>query len=214
MKKAIYYSFGFLLFLIILLNTAQFYSLNNFFYFSEYDKNNVYKNVKYSKEDIKNITYNLTNYLSNSDKKLDYKKVFGIKEIKHMKDVKILFNLGLTIKNLITVVVITIVILSFKDYKNLLYFTNKSLIIVNIFFLFICSLISLSYYNSFTLFHKIFFSNDLWLLNPKESIIINLLPLEFFKHISMYIFITNLIINSIIIILLTYINKKIKKVKV
>ncbi|SHH12767.1 TIGR01906 family membrane protein [Tepidibacter thalassicus] len=214
MKKAIYYLFGFLLFLTIFLNVIQFYSFNNSFYFFEYNKNNIYKNVKYNKEDIKNITYNLTNYLKSYERNLDYKEVFGSKEMKHMKDVKKLFDIGLTVKTIVTAITSAIIIVSLKDYKNLIYFTNKSLIVINIFFLFICSLISLNYYNSFTLFHKIFFDNDLWLLNPKESIIINLLPLEFFKDISMYIFITNLIINLIVIITFTYISKKIKKVKV
>lgn len=210
MNKIIYYLFGLLLFIFIFLSTIEFYSLNNNFYFKEYEKNNVYKNIKYSKEDIKHVTYNITKYLKNNQETLYYKNIFSKKEKKHMDDVKDLFNKGFKIKTIIFSSIIILIFMNLKNYNKLIYYGAKTLMLSNLFFLFLCFIISLNYDKSFTLFHKMFFNNDLWLLSPKESIIINLLPMEFFIDISIYILITNLSINIIAIGLFTYITKKLR----
>ena len=36
---------------------------------------------------------------------------------------------------------------------------------------------------AFVQFHEIFFNNDLWLLDPRESLLINILPQDFFFDI-------------------------------
>lgn len=198
MKKTIYYLCGGLIFFLILLMSIEFYSLNSFFYFNQYDKNDVYQNITYSKEDVKSITYNLINYLK-SDVDLEYKGVFSDKEKRHMKDVKYIFEKGIFIKRLFIIVICTIIYINRKDIENILKFFNKSILTTCIVFTLLCSIISLNYYKYFTVFHKMFFNNDDWLLSPKESIIINLLPLEFFKSISIYIFLTTMIVSCIVI---------------
>jgi len=45
-------------------------------------------------------------------------------------------------------------------------------------------LMAIDFYKYFTYFHEIFFTNDLWLLNPKTDILIQMLPLEFFSSIA------------------------------
>ncbi|CAH2212704.1 TIGR01906 family membrane protein [Tepidibacter aestuarii] len=198
MKKTIYYLCGGLIFFLILLISIEFYSLNSFFYFIQYDKNNVYQNITYSKEDVKNVTYNLIDYLK-YDVDLDYKDIFSDKEKSHMKDVKYIFQKGFLIKRLSIIVICIIIYMGRKDMNNMLKSFNKSILSTCVVFTLLCSIISLNYYKYFTVFHKIFFNNDNWLLSPKESIIINLLPLEFFKSISIYIFMTILIVSCIVI---------------
>lgn len=210
MNKIKYYLFGFLLFVFIFFTTIEFYALNNNFYFREYKKNNVYVNINHSKEDIKKATYNITNYLKNKEKTLHYKDIFSDQEKKHMDDVRVLFNKGLKIRMVTLVSIIAIVFMNLKRYDKLIYYGTRSLILINLFFLLLCFLVSLNYDKAFTLFHNILFNNDLWLLSPKESIIINLLPIEFFIDISIHILITNLFINIIIISLFTYVTKKVK----
>ncbi len=198
MKKTIYYLCGGLIFFFILLISIEFYSLNSFFYFNQYDKNDVYQNVTYSKEDVKYITYNLIDYLK-YDVVLDYKDVFSEKEKRHMKDVKYIFQKGLWIKKVSIIVIGTIIYINRKDMNNMLKYFNKTILTTCVVFTLLCSIISLNYYNYFTVFHKMFFNNDDWLLSPKESIIINLLPLEFFESISIYIFMTTMIVSCIVI---------------
>ncbi|WFD09196.1 TIGR01906 family membrane protein [Tepidibacter hydrothermalis] len=198
MKKTIYYLCGGLIFFLILLISIEFYSLNSFFYFNQYDKNDVYQNITYSKEDVKSVTYNLINYLK-SDSNLEYKDVFSDKEKRHMKDVKYMFEKGILIKRLAIIAICTIIYVNRKDIENILKCFNKSILTTCVVSTLLCSIISLNYYRYFTIFHKMFFNNDDWLLSPKESIIINLLPLEFFKSISIYIFITTIIVSCIVI---------------
>ncbi|WP_099187884.1 TIGR01906 family membrane protein [Tepidibacter mesophilus] len=207
MKKTIYYLCGVLIFFLILLISIEFYSLNSFSYFIQYDKNNVYQNITYSKEDVKNITYNLINYLKdNAD--LEYKGVFSDKEKRHMKDVKYIFQIGLWIKRIAILIICTIIYANKKDIENMLKYFNKSILTTCVIFTLLCSIIALNYYKYFTAFHKIFFNNDDWLLSPKESIIINLLPLEFFKSISIYIFVTALILTCIVMSINLFIIKR------
>ena len=50
----------------------------------------------------------------------------------------------------------------------------------------------------FTLFHHIFFSNDLWILNPRTDLLIQMLPEEFFMSIATRIVISFISFISII----------------
>ena len=47
------------------------------------------------------------------------------------------------------------------------------------------ALISLDFNQSFTLFHLLSFSNDLWLLDPATELLINLLPEAFFASAAL-----------------------------
>lgn len=198
MKKTIYYLCGGLIFFIILLMSIEFYSLNSFLYLNQYEKNDVYQNITYSREDVKSMTYNLINYLK-TDIELEYKDVFSDKEKRHMKDVKYMFEKGILIKRLSIIIIGSVIYINRKDIENILKCFNKSILITCVVFTLLCSIVSLNYYKYFTIFHKMFFNNDDWLLSPKESVIINLLPLEFFKSISIYIFITTMIGSCIVI---------------
>ena len=39
----------------------------------------------------------------------------------------------------------------------------------------------------FTIFHQIFFDNDLWILNPATDLLINIVPEPFFMDTALYI---------------------------
>ena len=52
-----------------------------------------------------------------------------------------------------------------------------------LFFLAACllaAIVSTDFTKYFTVFHEIFFDNDLWLLNPNEDLLINIVPEPFF----------------------------------
>ena len=46
-------------------------------------------------------------------------------------------------------------------------------------------LITTNFSRAFILFHKLFFTNDLWLLNPETAWMIRLLPESFFAGIAL-----------------------------
>ncbi|WP_407651962.1 lipoprotein intramolecular transacylase Lit [Citroniella saccharovorans] len=54
-------------------------------------------------------------------------------------------------------------------------------------------LLFLNFENSFIIFHKIFFNNDLWLMNPNTDIMIRILTGDFFYQICIRIIIYFLI---------------------
>ena len=66
-----------------------------------------------------------------------------------------------------------------------------------LFFVGMCLTLALLAYTNFTkyftLFHKIFFDNDLWILNPKTDMLINLLPEGFFSDMAVRILLIFLI---------------------
>jgi integral membrane protein (TIGR01906 family) len=45
----------------------------------------------------------------------------------------------------------------------------------------------LDFDRAFTVFHMLFFPNDLWILDPSVDLLINMVPLGFFIDISIFI---------------------------
>ena len=114
----------------------------------------------------------------------ELEEVFGEREVLHMVDVKDLFIKGRLIRNISTILIIASVIILIAREKNIgrtflaSVALNLSLILILFFIM----------YNNFdkyfTHFHELFFKNDLWLLNPKTDILIQILPLDFFYSIA------------------------------
>ncbi|HWR60355.1 MAG TPA: DUF1461 domain-containing protein, partial [Clostridia bacterium] len=50
--------------------------------------------------------------------------------------------------------------------------------------LLIVVLMSIDFYKYFTVFHKIFFTNDLWLLDPAVDRLVNIFPQAFFTDMA------------------------------
>ena len=195
------------IFVFVLLNCVGYYTFNEEFYYKEYAKYKVYQDVKYNKEDVKGITINIIKYLKNEVKSLNYKNAFKNKEIIHMKDVKKLFSFGFYLKYIIGLLIVIIIAVTLKNHSKL-YSVGGYLLIINVLFLIISVAVSLNYDSAFTVFHKLMFNNDYWLLDPKESVIINLLPLNFFIDISVKILILNTGINAFITLTLKYFSNR------
>src|SRR5699024_9709356 len=71
-------------------------------------------------------------------------------------------------------------------------FLNHAIIV------FLIVLISTNFNRYFTIFHEIFFSNDLWILNPRTDLMIQMLPEPFFSTIGLRIGLLFLVLLSII----------------
>ncbi|MGM0378793.1 MAG: TIGR01906 family membrane protein [Bacillota bacterium] len=213
MKKIIYRLFlGLMITILTLIISVQFFSYN-----TDYIYENMTKKLNISDSDYMKISKNLTSFLKNNKNDLDFYinlnnervKTFNKKEIKHMKDVQnIYYNLGI-LKYIIVFILLASIIFSRIDFlKSIYYSTSISLVFTSILFI----LIYFSFNKTFILFHKLAFSNDLWLLNPNTDLLINLVPESFFINISkniikLFIFI-NIILSVISKLILNYINKK------
>jgi len=178
---------------VVLLSILQIYSLDKNFYLNEYEKHNISAVTRISTEDLEKITVKVIDYLKDNEDNLNIQvpingkmeEVFGEREKLHMIDVKVLFQNGYIIRNISLVLCgVAIVYLIAKSKKDLF----RSLISAGaVSFLFVLSLflmIQIDFNKYFTHFHEIFFTNDLWLLNPETDVLIQMLPLEFFINIS------------------------------
>ncbi len=120
------------------------------------------------------------------------KENYSEREILHLKDVR---NLIWSSWILIFLLLIPIIYSSFKkkDLKKELYKGGIYTLVLT----FLLGLALLSFSSSFTLFHELLFTNDLWLL-PADSLLIQMFPQEFFiestKQILLYSFIFSLFI--------------------
>jgi len=182
--------------LVILLTLLQLYAFNNQFYLQEYVKYNVEEETKMTLEDLDKVTDRLIRYLRNQEDNLDIRvkvdgvetEVFGDREKQHMVDVKVLFQRGTMLRNgsllIIPVLFLIVFLLSSNKGRNiwstLLYSSIFPILLMAILFI----LVLIDFHKYFTYFHKIFFTNDLWLLNPKTDILIQMLPLGFFMDIT------------------------------
>lgn len=118
----------------------------------------------------------------------------------HFIEVKKLFfkfNLILGICALITIFSIYFAI-KYKDYLFLKWCSN---IIFCTCFILLSSFLW-NFDKCFTFFHKLFFNNDYWLLDPKTDPIINILPETYFLHCALLILL--LVISCSILLRLLY----------
>ncbi len=181
-----------LLFLFLLTFTINIVGFNYFIHKYEFKKLNVYsefqdKSVvdKQSLNIIKNIYFNTnpdSNFLSET-------------EIIHIKDVRNLVLLSLTILVISLALLIFILLKNKSKIKSLLFTSSFINIII---FIIIALPFFINFSSSFTVFHEIFYTNDYWLISPGSDII-KIYPEKFFVDMGSYILIANLIISLIIL---------------
>ncbi|WP_418921800.1 TIGR01906 family membrane protein [Clostridium aestuarii] len=103
----------------------------------------------------------------------------------HFEEVKSIFNkLNFIFYILIFIILITLS-LNWKS-MNFSFFKWSSIYLLFIPLTLLLAFL-INFDKSFTFFHKIFFNNDYWLLDPKTDPIINILPQEFFFHCGIII---------------------------
>ncbi|SJZ59969.1 TIGR01906 family membrane protein [Garciella nitratireducens] len=180
--------------LIFLLNSIEITAFDLDFYGVQYDKNQVVENTGIKKPELMNVTKEMLQYLKGDRQDLKVygevngqkQLIFNEKERTHMEDVKELFSKGFIFRNFSLVFfVISFIYLVFikKEKRKVAKAIFLSATITILIFIVLGMIISTDFSKYFDIFHYIFFDNDLWQLDPKESILINLVPLGFFQSI-------------------------------
>ncbi len=112
------------------------------------------------------------------------REAFSEKELTHMQDVKDLFALCKTLLMVSIAYLLLWTALLFADRKNLPYITARMYLItgacVAAIGLSLAIWAAIDFHTLFTLFHKVFFTNNLWQLNPKQDLLLQLMPTGFF----------------------------------
>ena len=213
------------LIIIVLFTSIEIPTFNYAFYNYEYNKNGTYETIGISQYDLERVTYKLMYYIKGDVENLEVhadingegREFFNDLEKAHMVDVKQLFQIGYAVRN-IAVVVFFITYLCAFVYKRrpALREYAKSFIGLTLVFITACGglvLIIFSNFNKyFTIFHEIFFDNDMWILDPATDLLINIVPLPFFidifKVVILLFFLAILIMMIISIVYLKSGNNK------
>ncbi len=183
------------------------------FYEREYKKYDVLKAVNMNMEDVLYVTDEMMTYLRGSREDLvvntvvngEEREFFNDREKSHMADVRALFLKGLFLRRaaLFLLAVCFLVLILLKTGLKMI----MASLVLKVFLLFdmlafiIVLLASRNFTRYFTIFHEMFFNNDLWLLDPDTDLLINILPEGFFVDIAIEILIVFLVLQSITVLL-------------
>lgn len=162
------------------------------FYEKEYIKYNVTEPLNMKMEDVMTVTDHMMDYLIGKEAELSIvtdvdgktQDFFNEQDRLHMWDVQNLFIGGLKIRTgLLIFAVISILILGVRK-TNLKEVLPKAYTIAFFVFLGIIAFLGVAFTvdftKCFTIFHEIFFTNDLWLFDARYDYMIRMLPEGFF----------------------------------
>lgn len=200
--------------LFLLLASVEINTFNENFYQRSFKKNHIESVTGKSIDELMDIKDKLLDYLKDEKDEEILESDFNEREILHMIDVKVLFKYGYILKDISLIV--SIVLMGYFLINKKIESLGKTLFYgifiwwSGIVLLFILSLSDFNKY--FTYFHLIFFNNDLWILNPKTDLLIQMLPQDFFMNIFKNIVLLFLAMLSIIQILGYILMKKGKSI--
>ncbi|MBK5252060.1 MAG: TIGR01906 family membrane protein [Peptostreptococcaceae bacterium] len=188
---------------VLMLTSLEITAFDENFYASKHEEFNITEVVETDSAELGRISAKIIDYLRNRTDSLEMKaeiggesvEVFGEREKLHMVDVKKLFMAGFYLRNVfLAFVILALFILYSMDGKKIekpgraVLASGFTVMIVTIA---LVAMILTDFQRYFIGFHKIFFNNDLWMLNPQTDVLIQMLPLEFFIDImkrTMYAF--------------------------
>ena len=169
------------------------------FYEKEYAKYNVTESLNMKMEDVMTVTDHMMDYLIGKEAELSIvtdvdgktQDFFNEQDRLHMWDVQNLFIGGLRLRTgLLVIFAILIVILGLRKI-NLKELLPKAYTIAFLVFLGILAFLGLAFTidftKCFTIFHEIFFTNDLWIFDPRYDYMIRMLPEGFFADMVLRI---------------------------
>ena len=210
---------------IFLFAAIEFPTFNYAFYNYEYNKNGTVETIGISKYDLEKVTFQLMDYIKDDADNLEVyaningetREFFNALEKAHMVDVKNLFQIGYAIRNIVFIIFCITFLCAFI-YKKRPALQEYAKSFISLTIIFICScgavvLLILTNFNKyFTMFHEIFFDNDMWILDPATDLLINIVPLPFFidifKVVIALFFLASLIMMIICIVYLKSVNNK------
>ena len=198
---------NFSLFISAILGIIFYNCFNLNFYKNFYLRENLAPSINTTDDELINNTINLLEYLTN---KAELNTTwFSEKDILHMKDVRVLYNVSFNLMIFFIIIFILSTILIALVYKNyaMFYITktfNKTLLAFILLVIILASIISYNFTSFWIKFHQLLFTNDLWLLSPEESNLIKMVPEQFFislittiiLHI-LILFVSLLVVNNI-----------------
>ena len=207
--------FSLALILVLLISSFQFAAYGDFgFYEKEYKKYDVVSDLDMELKDVMYVTYEMMDYLIGDRENLDVYIVvegkeqdfFNEQDKLHMADVK---NLSCSLKKscsfqpsildkritmvrrvsaAVMLLCLFVLWVTKANWKKILargYQIGLGIATAGVVFL--AGALIVDFNTAFTVFHEIFFTNDLWLFDPAEDYMIRMLPEGFFYDMALRI---------------------------
>ena len=199
-KIIIFISAAALVVMLLLTCVSQAVFGNMNYFRKEFEKYNVTQNIDMEMDDIMYVMDELMDYLHGDRENLENivtevngetRDFFTEREKTHMADCKVLFDGGFAIRKGAAVVFVALTLLlvfkkKFSLRRFLKYAALFSVIIAAAAGI-LAIAASIDFNACFIVFHKLFFNNDLWILDPAEDLIINILVEPFFADMALKI---------------------------
>jgi integral membrane protein (TIGR01906 family) len=199
MRFVLGYTAALCVFVVLLCQSIAIPTFSKAFYTSQFKKNDTPRTVSMEMEELQRITWEMLDYMRGRRDDLiirgtvdgQEREIFNEREKDHMVDVYRLFDIGYRVRNIAFFLFFMIVfIMQLLKYQTA-YLMARCLREVLTGFLSLAALliiiIAVDFNRAFTLFHLIFFNNDLWVLNPATDLLVNIVPQPFFTSISIFI---------------------------
>lgn len=183
-------------FIILAVSAIQWVAFDLDFYWNMYYDQHTPERVGMSQDDLSRVTVEMLAYLNDEPGASfaditavidgEQRPVFNEREIDHMVDVKRLYAMARVVRGIACVAAVTCIILlliwmrgeGFGRLSAAYLITGGALIVG-------AGLIWFLVRNNFSAFwerfHRIFFVNDLWILDPRTDLLIRMVPEEFFS---------------------------------
>ena len=172
------------------------------YYEKEYTKYHVLddRGIDMTMKDLLQVTDEMMAYLRGNREDLhvmtviggESREFFNEREIAHMEDVRALFLEGLLMRRIMAVLAVTLILfIALRRKKDTVYILARSFqagsAVIAALVLVLGLVISTDFTKYFTIFHQIFFDNDLWILDPSTDLLINIVPEPFFVDTALSI---------------------------
>lgn len=182
LKKLLSFMLVLSLSLTFLMISIENNAYNKGYYLRAYNEYDIEKETGRIMYELEEITIHIIDYLKGKGGDELLNPYFNDREVLHMRDVQNLFRYERIIKYIFGI--LSIIIMWYLGYKKEYIRFGKTItygLFINHIVLIILALFIMTDFNKyFTIFHHIFFNNDLWLLNPETDLMIQMLPEEFF----------------------------------
>jgi integral membrane protein (TIGR01906 family) len=195
--------FAVILCFVFLISSIRYVAFNQDIYKRIQEKQKIAEFVLMNQDELDDITKGLIDYMKGDRNDLviyrDYdgqeNEVFNEREKKHMVDVRMLFELSLSVVvallGLLALIIISGMLIDMDIMKKIFMKTVAiTMVIVVLFLIMLIFYMIVDFYNFWLFFHEIVFTNDLYFLDPYTDILINIMPMDFFivicLNVSLY----------------------------
>jgi len=198
-------------------------TFSDWIYEFNWERNNISYKTNLNEDQLNSVSDQIKDYFKDDQEKIEISlqqpgttvfNLFNQREIDHMIDVKNLVKATLLFEKIsLFFIFFTIVIISYKNgFKQLFSFlfniVYKSLLIWSSIFIIILFGIIINFNATFILFHKIFFRNDLWILDPRSDYLLIMFPERFFLEVCLAILLVFVIINFLFFITSLFLDRR------